>query len=205
MDVVMDGALRRFSLDGLPVMPWRNGGGDTREIACVPDGATDFDWRLSVATIASTGAFSRFGGVDRVITLLEGAGVRLRLGEDGRVHDLTEPLVPFPFSGDEDVHAELVGPCQDFNVMVRRDRLRAEVRVLRAGAASADDGLWSAAKGGAVLVTTGAWTLTSPEGGAQRLAANEGAWWTGAADLRLAPVASVATILTVRLFARGGA
>ena len=29
MDVVMDGALRRFSLDDLPVMPWRNGGGDT--------------------------------------------------------------------------------------------------------------------------------------------------------------------------------
>ena len=210
MSVVTHGALRRFSLATLPVTPWRNGGGETREIACVPPGAEDFDWRLSVATIAQSGAFSRFAGVDRVITLLTGPGVRLRL--DGEVvHELTTPLVPFAFAGETDVHAELVGECQDFNVMVRRERLRADVRVQRAAApgattpAHARDALWTSTEGGAVLVTGGAWALSAPAGGAQTLAAGEGAWWEGAADWRIAPASPGATILIVRLLARDGA
>ncbi|HZF82215.1 MAG TPA: HutD family protein, partial [Burkholderiaceae bacterium] len=40
----------RFKLHELPVSPWKNGGGSTREILCWPPGADmhGFDWRVSV-------------------------------------------------------------------------------------------------------------------------------------------------------------
>ncbi|MGO2464335.1 MAG: HutD family protein, partial [Serratia proteamaculans] len=43
-------SLTRFDFASLPVTPWRNGGGETREIASWPLGAQDFDWRASIAT-----------------------------------------------------------------------------------------------------------------------------------------------------------
>ncbi len=62
----------RFDRATLPATPWKNGGGVTREIVCQPPGAglAAFDWRVSIATIASDGPFSLFAGIDRVITLL---------------------------------------------------------------------------------------------------------------------------------------
>ncbi|MBN7823193.1 HutD family protein, partial [Bowmanella yangjiangensis] len=46
-------------------MPWKNGGGSTLELAICPVGASldDFDWRISSASVASSGAFSRFPGI----------------------------------------------------------------------------------------------------------------------------------------------
>lgn len=60
-------------------MPWKNGGGMTRELVCQPPDADmdSFDWRVSIAHIASDGPFSSFSGVDRIITLLSGGGVHL--------------------------------------------------------------------------------------------------------------------------------
>jgi environmental stress-induced protein Ves len=68
-----------FERAQLRATPWKNGGGVTREIACHPPqaGMQNFDWRISIAHIASDGDFSVFAGVDRVITLLEGGGVQL--------------------------------------------------------------------------------------------------------------------------------
>ncbi|HNM98403.1 MAG TPA: HutD family protein, partial [Marmoricola sp.] len=43
------------------VVPWRNGGGSTREYFKV--GGDDFDWRLSVAQIVQPGPFSAFPGI----------------------------------------------------------------------------------------------------------------------------------------------
>src|SRR5665811_1616202 len=61
----------------LPVIPWRNGGGVTREVvasgASVASGGSggsdprDFDWRISIADVSRPGPFSAFPGVDRVI------------------------------------------------------------------------------------------------------------------------------------------
>jgi len=50
-------------------MPWKNGGGETVEIAISPQGAglADFDWRVSMATVASDGPFSVFPGIDRTL------------------------------------------------------------------------------------------------------------------------------------------
>lgn len=112
-------------------MPWRNGGGITTEIAIAHGAAESLDpavaehdprflYRVSIADVASDGPFSRFGGYDRHIMLLEGAGMTLDCGAHGRI-DLTRRLDPRTFSGDWDVVGALVaGPVRDFNLMVDR-------------------------------------------------------------------------------------
>ena len=91
--------LIRFHRSALPAQPWKNGGGVTREVLCLPEGSgfERFDWRVSIAHIASSGPFSSFPGVDRVITLLEGAGVHLRSADGAIDHRLDTPLAPFAF------------------------------------------------------------------------------------------------------------
>ncbi|WP_066732037.1 HutD family protein [Cupriavidus sp. D384] len=127
-------AVTRFSLDAIAPTPWKNGGGTTREIAAWPPGAgmDTFDWRISVADIAADGPFSAFPGIDRQIVLIDGAGVHLQAHDDSFCHKLVRVGEPFAFSGDTAIHAALVdGPTRDFNVMTRRGRCRAEVRLMR--------------------------------------------------------------------------
>lgn len=117
-------------------MPWRNGGGITEEIATSPAGAglESFVWRVSIAEVARDGPFSRFPGIDRTITLIEGAGMSLSNGSRAVV--LRTPFEPYAFDGDESIDCALVsGPVRDFNAMVRRDRARGSVVVVRASAA----------------------------------------------------------------------
>ena len=59
--------------------PWKNGGGETIEIAVFPAGASvdDFDWRISMALVATDGPFSTFSGIDRTLTILDGQGIDL--------------------------------------------------------------------------------------------------------------------------------
>lgn len=120
--------------DRTPV-PWKNGGGLTREIAAHPPGSGmgDFEWRVSAAEVAADGAFSRFEGVDRVLTVLSGAGIDLSVaGEPVR---LTPASDPFAFPGDVAAFAHvLAGPISDLNVMVRRGLWRAEVKRIEVGA-----------------------------------------------------------------------
>jgi environmental stress-induced protein Ves len=132
-------------------MIWKNGGGLTEEIATHPGDASleSFEWRVSVAEVARDGPFSRFPGVDRTITLIEGAGMRLS-GGFGDVM-LRTPFEPYAFDGGEPIDCTLVsGPVRDFNAMVRRDRARGSVTVVRAGAAleAADFRIVFAAIGG---------------------------------------------------------
>ena len=42
----------------LPLAPWRNGGGVTREVAVDGPGAQDFEWRISIADVNEPGPFS---------------------------------------------------------------------------------------------------------------------------------------------------
>lgn len=109
--------------------PWKNGGGVTREIAAGPDGAAldAFDWRLSVADVGRSGAFSRFDGIDRTLVLLAGGGMLLHAA-DGITHTLSQPLDMAAFAGETPIEASLTGgPTRDFNVMMRRGRARAIV------------------------------------------------------------------------------
>lgn len=104
--------------------PWKNGGGSTTEIAIAPPGASldKFDWRISLATIAASGPFSAFPGVDRTLALVDGPGVMLEIGDEGRfVLSEDDPIVEF--AGESVVSATLTGGVTtDFNVMTRRAR-----------------------------------------------------------------------------------
>ncbi|MGH6859831.1 MAG: HutD/Ves family protein [Phyllobacterium sp.] len=105
-------------------MPWKNGGGVTTQIAIWPPEATaaDFDWRVSMATVAADGPFSNFAGIDRTLAILDGAGIDLDVAEHGAVR-LTQDTAPFAFPGDVPTAARLVaGPATDLNVMTRRGR-----------------------------------------------------------------------------------
>ena len=109
---------------GLEPAPWKNGGGGTIEIALAPPGAglDSFDWRISLATIAASGPFSVFSGVDRSLALVDGPGVVLDIGAGDRfVLSEDDPIVEF--AGELPVMATLAGaPSTDFNVMTRRTR-----------------------------------------------------------------------------------
>ena len=103
-------------------MPWKNGGGETVEIAISPAGAAldAFDWRISMARVASNGPFSRFSGIDRTLAVLSGSGIRLSVAGRAAVL-LGGDTPPFAFSGDDLASAELIdGPIDDLNVMTRR-------------------------------------------------------------------------------------
>lgn len=106
-------------------MPWKNGGGETVEIAVSPDRATiaDFDWRISMATVATNGSFSTFPGVDRTLSILEGGGMTLSI-EGRQPKLLTASDAPLSFPADVPTSAALSdGPVTDLNVMTRRQAL----------------------------------------------------------------------------------
>ena len=111
--------------------PWKNGGGTTREVAAFPPGAglDAFAWRISLADIAADGPFSAFPGVDRVLTVIDGAG--LVLDVEGRTVTLDAASPPLAFPGEAKVAARPAGgPIRDLNLMVRRDAGQGRVRRL---------------------------------------------------------------------------
>lgn len=120
--------------DSFRVMPWKNGGGTTTELLILPEGATvsgGFDLRLSRARVASSGPFSPFPGCDRTLLLLEGGGLQVRL-EEGPGLTLDRPFEPVAFPGDVRAEGRLTaGPCEDFNVITRREALTHHLEVLR--------------------------------------------------------------------------
>ncbi|MBN8615850.1 MAG: HutD family protein [Deltaproteobacteria bacterium] len=110
--------------------PWRNGGGVTHEVfreASASERSDTFTLRVSVAEVTRDGPFSRFEGIDRWITLLEGHGFTLhREGGPPRVID--RAFEPFAFPGEAAIDCTLIdGPVRDLNVMA--DRARRDVRV----------------------------------------------------------------------------
>lgn len=165
-------AIHHFDIAALAASPWKNGGGNTREIVCSPAGADTnrFDWRVSIATIDRPGPFSAFAGVDRIIMLLDGGGVRLHAPDGSIDHRLDRPEAPFAFAGDVALDCQLLGGAStDFNVMWRRDCLRADVRVLRGHERLAP------AAHGLLLALRGRWQVDG-----LACEAGAGLWWDGA-------------------------
>ncbi|WP_211371287.1 HutD/Ves family protein [Paracoccus limosus] len=103
-------------------MPWKNGRGETTEIAIWPPtaGLDGFDWRISMAGVAEDGDFSIFPQIDRSLAVLSGDGIELQVQGLG-LHRLTLATPPLAFAADVPASARLLGqPITDLNVMTRR-------------------------------------------------------------------------------------
>jgi len=118
------------------LMPWKDGGGSTTEIAIEPTGASladPFLWRVSSAQVAASGPFSRFPGHSRLLTLLEGSGFLLDIEGQGRQR-LKHPGQMVAFAGDAAVSATLIqGPCVDFGVISDPARVKVTLEWLNLG------------------------------------------------------------------------
>jgi hypothetical protein len=143
-------------------MRWKNGQGETAEIAVDPPGAAldAFAWRVSMARVDADGPFSAFAAIDRTLTLLAGAGMRLMAaGREPVILDVG--TAPYSFPGDVACEATLVaGGIVDLNVMTRRGVAWHRVRRLDAGpgtvAADVGDALFvNGDSGAARLVVAG--------------------------------------------------
>lgn len=178
-----------FDVARLPAQPWRNGGGETRQVAAGtlphPDGVDgpgrsgtageagkvsepawegDFGWRISIATIAADGPFSAFPGVDRCITLLSGPGVLLSLNRPGRTgatieHRLDTVGRPYWFDGGDETQAACLGGASQDFNLMLRRRDHAG-EVL----ASDADGVLAPAAAGLLLAVRGRWRLDAERG-----------------------------------------
>lgn len=99
---------------------WKNQLGWTLEIARAPTlqgSAGDYAWRASIAEIEQDCTFSSFPGMQRVLMLLRGDGMRMQVGEN-RHSDVLPPYGRIEFSGDEAVHCTLhSGATRDFNLI----------------------------------------------------------------------------------------
>ena len=117
-------------------IPWKNGGGITRNLAVEPEGA-DFDhflWRLSFAEVNAAGRFSTFPGVDRNILVWKGNGLCLH-SSNGVVSAITSETESYAFHGEDEIEATLIdGPTIDLNLMVRRGLCTATVNRYRSEA-----------------------------------------------------------------------
>ena len=125
--------MRHLRPEDYRVMPWKNGGGSTTEIAIYPEGSgisgSGFMWRVSIAEVVADGPFSRFPGIDRHIMTIAGHGMMLEARDNGMI-DLSQRLVPRAFSGDWDVEGRLIdGPVRDFNLMVARQHAEGSLTV----------------------------------------------------------------------------
>lgn len=106
------------------VMPWKNGGGSTTEIAVSPEsaGLEDFGWRVSMAGVTVDGPFSAFSDIERTLAVLEGEGIGLDVAGRGTL-TVTRDGAPASFPGDAPTVGRLLGrPILDLNVMTRRGR-----------------------------------------------------------------------------------
>lgn len=112
------------------IMPWANGYGQTIEMLR-EDGPAGLHLRLSIATVATDGPFSLFPGIDRVLTVISGAG--FHLAGDG-IALQAAPLMPVAFPGDVAIRATGVTTASDdFNVMTARHLPRPRVWITGPG------------------------------------------------------------------------
>lgn len=174
-------------LSTLPVTPWKNGAGETREIVCVPSPDAPFLWRASIATLQNDGPFSCFPDVDRVITLLTGQPLRLK-GED-----IDHPLAlwqPWAFAGEWPLRSEGIRePGLDFNIMTQRSRAASEVRVV--------DNIQTPGDEGVAWVLQGRWQL-----GERQCEAQSGIFWHQQSPGEFAPLTTDALLLLTTIVRR---
>ncbi|TDR73599.1 HutD/Ves family protein [Paludibacterium purpuratum] len=142
--------LYRLNTADFKRMPWKNGGGETTQLAIWPPEADldNFDWRVTSARVDSSGPFSAFPDIDRSLALLSGGDLRLTVATGGEQSD---ELTLHPgeqwnqFAGETSVYGEVApgSTLIDFNVMTRRGCYRHRLRPLRLdGEQWVDHPLW---------------------------------------------------------------
>lgn len=137
--------MRIFRFADLATTPWKNGGGITREVLRHEEGGR-MHWRVSIADVASDGAFSPFPGLQRILTVIDGKGMWLERPDGSALE--AKLLLPSRFSGDEPIFGSLpFGPCRDFNVIFDPVFVSADVALW-----SADAGEISRERGETVLI-----------------------------------------------------
>lgn len=103
--------------DRVPAQPWRNGGGQTRELLALPAGGA-WQVRVSRADIDRDGPFSAYPQVDRWFAVLRGGGVALQFPT--RTCTLGAGDEALQFDGALAPGCRLIaGPTQDLNLMLR--------------------------------------------------------------------------------------
>ncbi|PAJ73085.1 hypothetical protein CJF42_17745 [Pseudoalteromonas sp. NBT06-2] len=111
-------------------VPWKNGKGTTTELAINKNGSLDnFDWRISIASVAENGLFSNFSGYTRNLTLIAGNGIDLHHyhNDVSKTHSLQSILDVSVFDGGSATTGELhKGEILDFNVIVKTDKYAIE-------------------------------------------------------------------------------
>jgi uncharacterized protein len=94
--------------------PWKNGKGITREIAIARVGDA-LIWRLSIADVGIDGPFSKFEGLSRILTVIEGQGMELISHDETLKADCA---VPVSFDGALEIQSRLkAGPLRDLNLI----------------------------------------------------------------------------------------
>lgn len=120
--------MRILKYSDLRDVPWKNGGGITRNIAkgVLPDGVA---WTISRADVVQDGAFSDFSGMERILTVVSGGTMRLECPD--RTFEAT-PWTPVRFDGGLPISSRLQdGPLTDLNLMYDPTHCAGDVQVLR--------------------------------------------------------------------------
>ncbi|CAN5556103.1 HutD family protein [soil metagenome] len=106
--------------DDVASQPWRNGGGQSRELLAWPS-SEQCDLRVALADIDKDGPFSTYDGVERWIVVISGVGIEL--GFSDRARRLLLGDEPLQFDGGDAPGCRLVdGPTRDLNMMVHGGR-----------------------------------------------------------------------------------
>ena len=109
-------------------VPWKNGKGETVEMAINPGGTLDnFDWRLSMASVVENGVFSNFTGYTRNLILIDGDGINLQ-HNDNKIDRLSSLLDFATFDGGNKTVGNLhSNEITDFNVITRTESFNTQV------------------------------------------------------------------------------
>ncbi len=115
------------------VTPWKNGKGESTEIAIFPEKASfaadPFLWRLSSAKVLEEGEFSYFPEYDRYLTLFKGPFLDISIGDQPPYR--MSPGKVLLFRGEEKVFARPApGGVVDLNLIFRRSIIKARFHLL---------------------------------------------------------------------------
>jgi uncharacterized protein len=126
-----------FTAKDFKEVAWKNGGGKTLELYRLdnPQNPGSFLFRLSQATVNSSGPFSIFKDIDRILYLIKGEGFTLKNGSE--LIKLDETFQSYCFNGESDIYCDLKSESIDFNIMIDRQwgHVNCELIVLKKNAA----------------------------------------------------------------------